>query len=72
MTRRPRRVAILLLTGFLAFAPPGTLLVTLVFLLGFMRRSWLLSAVVAGLGILMSGWLLYQRKYARRRSSRES
>ncbi|HEX8070229.1 MAG TPA: hypothetical protein VF546_09785 [Pyrinomonadaceae bacterium] len=71
MKRSLKRAAAPLLAGFLAFAPPGTLLVPLLLLLGFMRRSWLLAGLAAGLGVLTVGGFLYLRRRARRGGPRQ-
>jgi protein-S-isoprenylcysteine O-methyltransferase Ste14 len=44
--KSPKRVAALLLAGFFAFAPPGTMIFLLALAAGFLGRSWAVPAAV--------------------------
>lgn len=60
---RLKRIAALGLAGFLAFAPPGTLIVLAALLFGLLGRSWLLLGlcslvVLAGLAWLAWRWAM--------------
>jgi hypothetical protein len=44
--KSPKRVAALLLAGFFAFAPPGTMIFLLALAAGLMGRRWAIPAVV--------------------------
>ena len=57
--KRLKRVGVLLLGGFLAFAPPGTLILLASIALALFGKFWLIAGV----------WLLFKRK-GRPRSSR--
>jgi hypothetical protein len=57
---RLKRLAALLLAGFLAFAPPGTILFALALIAGFAGRGWL--AVVVGVGLAAGAALLLLRR----------
>jgi membrane protein implicated in regulation of membrane protease activity len=62
--KRPRRIAALLLAGFLAFAPPGTMIFLLALVAGFVGNRWAAGAVVlcaAAAAVL----LLVRRRRAR-------
>ena len=55
--KSPKRIAALLLAGFLAFAPPGTLIFLFALLVRLVGRRWaVLVAVIcvgAGVGLLL-------------------
>ena len=63
--KSPKRITALLLAGFLAFAPPGTMIFLLALFVGFAGRRWAASAaalcLVAGAAVL-----LYRRRRRRR------
>jgi hypothetical protein len=44
--KSPKRVAALLLAGFLAFAPPGTMIFLLALAAGLLGRRWAVLAAV--------------------------
>jgi hypothetical protein len=48
--------------GFLAFAPPGTLIFIGVLLLGFLGKTWFIAGVAAGLGLLSVYVFVYREK----------
>jgi hypothetical protein len=66
--KSPKRIAAILLAGFFAFAPPGTLIFLFALLVGLVGRRWavLLAALClcAGAGFL----LLRRRRRARPRA----
>ena len=64
--KSPKRIAALLLAGFFAFAPPGTLIFLFALLVGLVGRRWALSlaAVCLGAGV---GLLLLRRRRRRAR-----
>jgi membrane protein implicated in regulation of membrane protease activity len=55
--KSPKRIAAILLAGFLAFAPPGTLIFLFVLLMGLVGRRWAVSlaalCLCAGAGFLL-------------------
>lgn len=67
--KSPKRIAALLVAGFLAFAPPGTLIFLLALFVGLFGRG--AAAVVGALGVVgLAALLLVRRRQARRRVSR--
>jgi hypothetical protein len=63
--RRYKRIAVLLLAGFFAFAPPGTLVFGLLLFLAVVKNLWARLAVLA-LAVGAGVWLLARRRRARR------
>jgi cytochrome c-type biogenesis protein CcmH/NrfF len=65
--KSPKRIAALLLAGFLAFAPPGTLIFLFALLIGVVGRRWAipLAALCLGAALLL---LLRRRRRARTRT----
>jgi hypothetical protein len=61
--KSPKRVAALLLAGFLAFAPPGTMIFLLALAAGFLGRRW--AAVAAVLFLCACAALLLLRRRRR-------
>ena len=53
--KSPKRIAALLLAGFLAFAPPGTLIFLFALLVGLVGRRWAvpLTALCLGAGAVL-------------------
>jgi len=71
--RRPKRIAALLLTGFLAFAPPGTIIFALALFVGFTGRRWRIVVVCAlGLAVGAALWTLRRRRAHPKSDSPES
>jgi Na+-driven multidrug efflux pump len=64
--KSPKRIAAILLAGFLAFAPPGTLIFLFALLIGVVGRRWAipLAALCLGAALLL---LLRRRRRARTR-----
>ena len=62
--RSLKRKAGLLLAGFLLFAPPGTLIVGALLLLGLVRNVWVLAGLV--LAAALVAVQLYRRGFIRR------
>lgn len=65
--KRYQRIAVLIVAGFLAFAPPGTLVFALLLFLAVVQNFWarlatLLCALAAG------AWLLIARRRRARRA----
>jgi hypothetical protein len=48
--------------GFLAFAPPGTLIFIGILLLSFLGRTWFIVGMSAGLGLLAIYGFIYREK----------
>ena len=65
MVKRLKRLAVLLVAGFFAFAPPGTLLLAAALLFGLLGKVWLAAAAV-GLAALAALWLFVKKRNARR------
>ncbi|MDQ1605530.1 MAG: hypothetical protein QOE01_3375 [Actinomycetota bacterium] len=65
--KSPKRIAALLLAGFLAFAPPGTLIFLFALLIGLVGRRWavLFAALCVGAGVTL---LLLRRRRLRARA----
>jgi len=59
----------MLLTGFLAFAPPGTLVLTLAIIIGLWERPWLAAAAALCLAALVAAWVLARRRSRARREA---
>ena len=68
--KRLKRVAIMLVAGFFAFAPPGTLIFAAALALGLLGKFWLLAGLCC-LVALAGVWLLLRRRAARGRSASE-
>jgi len=67
-----KRVAALLLAGFLAFAPPGTMIFLLALVVGFAGRRWAAAAAVLCLGACAALLLLRRRRRRARPRADES
>jgi membrane protein implicated in regulation of membrane protease activity len=65
--KSPKRIAALLLAGFLAFAPPGTMIFLLALTIGLLGRRWAV-AVVLCLCVCAALLLLRGRRRARPRA----
>ena len=63
--KSPKRVAALLLAGFLAFAPPGTMIFLLALAVGLLGRRW--AALAFALCLCACGALLLLRRSRRSR-----
>jgi membrane protein implicated in regulation of membrane protease activity len=68
--KSPKRIAALLLAGFLAFAPPGTMIFLLALVVGFAGRGW--GTVVVALGLACVAALLFVRRRRARLRGDES
>lgn len=68
--KRFKRIAILLVAGFFAFAPPGTLIFGLFLLLAVVKSLWARLALL-GAALLALAWVLARRRRARRRRETE-
>jgi hypothetical protein len=67
--KSPKRIAALLLAGFLAFAPPGTMIFLLALFVGLFGRGR--AAVFGAVGVVaVAALLLVRRRQARRRMGR--
>ena len=60
--RRPKRIAVLLITGFFAFAPPGTLIVGFIVILGLVRNVWLAAGGILALVAIGVTWIMLRRR----------
>lgn len=69
--RRIKRIAALLLAGFFAFAPPGTLIFGLLLFLSLIKNFWVRLALV-GLGLAAAAWLLTRWRLARRTTRKDT
>jgi len=65
--KSPKRIAAILLAGFLAFAPPGTLIFLFALLVGLLGRRWG-TAAVAALCLGACAALLLRLRRRRRRA----
>ncbi len=59
--KRFKRLTALLFTCFLAFAPPGTLILGLIFILGLVGNVWLIVGIILILILLGSAWFVARR-----------
>ena len=66
--RRSKRIAVMLVAGFLAFAPPGTLVFGLLLFLALVKNFWARLAFAAA-ALAAAAWLLLRRRRARERKS---
>lgn len=66
--KSPKRIAAILLAGFLAFAPPGTLIFLFALLVGVVGRRWAVPLVALCLGAGVVLLLLRRRRRARSRA----
>jgi membrane protein implicated in regulation of membrane protease activity len=68
--KSPKRIAALLLAGFLAFAPPGTLIFLFALLIGLVGRRWAwpLATLCLGAGAVFLLILRRRRRRARLRA----
>jgi membrane protein implicated in regulation of membrane protease activity len=64
--KRLKRIALFVLMGFLAFAPPGTLIVAGVVLSAFLGSAWYVVAAAAVLVVAALVLLLRRRRGKRR------
>jgi hypothetical protein len=69
MMKNPKRIAAILLAGFLAFAPPGTMIFLLALVVEFTGRRW--AATVAALCICVGAALILLRRRWHRARPRE-
>jgi hypothetical protein len=65
--RRLKRIAVLLLAGFLTFAPPGTLIFGAILILGLIGNVWVIVGVIVSL-IILTTLLLLRRHSAKKRN----
>ena len=70
--KSPGRIAAILLAGFLAFAPPGTLIFLFVLLVGLVGRRWAVPLPVLCLGAGVGLVLLRRRRRRTRARAAES
>jgi membrane protein implicated in regulation of membrane protease activity len=66
--KNPKRIAALLLAGFLAFAPPGTMILLLALAVGFVGRRWAVAAAALCICVCAAYLLLRRRRRARPRA----
>jgi membrane protein implicated in regulation of membrane protease activity len=66
--KSPKRIAALLLAGFLAFAPPGTLIFLFALLIGVVGRRWAVPLAALCVGAVVALLLLRRRLRARPRA----
>jgi hypothetical protein len=48
-----KKILSVLILGFFAFAPPGTLIIIGIFLLGLLGRAWFIFGVITGVILLI-------------------
>jgi hypothetical protein len=65
MLQRLKRLVVLVVAGFFAFAPPGTLIVGAALLFGLFGKVWLTIAAT-GLVTFATLWLVIKKSSARR------
>ncbi|MDQ3665965.1 MAG: hypothetical protein M3410_05070 [Acidobacteriota bacterium] len=64
--KSPKRIAVLLITGFFAFAPPGTLIFGFMIILGVFGNVWLVAGGALGLVVIAVTWLMIRRRAGKR------
>ena len=67
--KRAKRIAIVLGAGFLAFAPPGTLIFLGMLVVGLVGNAWLVAGGALGLTALGVGWWLWARANRRTKTT---
>jgi len=63
--KSPKRIAIIIGAGFLAFAPPGTLIFAAVLIIGFVGNAWLVAGGAVGLVVIGVSLLVWRRQAAK-------
>lgn len=56
-----KRIAALLFAGFLAFAPPGTIILSVIFIAGLIGNIWLTVGIMLTLILLGGAWFIARR-----------
>jgi hypothetical protein len=65
--KRIKKALLVLLAGFLAFAPPGTMIFLFILAVGIFRnRPVVLVVLLAAVFVLLAFWLIRRRRSARR------
>lgn len=62
--KSPKRIAVILITGFLAFAPPGTMIFLTMLVIGIVGNVWLVAGGAFGLAATGAVWLVLRRRRA--------
>lgn len=62
--KSPKRIAVILITGFLAFAPPGTMIFLTMLVIGIVGNVWLVAAGALGLAATGATWFVLRRRRA--------
>ena len=62
-----KKISTALILGFLAFAPPGTLIFIAVFALGLLRKTWFIAGLSVGLVLSAIYGFVYREKLAENR-----
>jgi len=71
--KSPKRIAVLLVTGFLAFAPPGTMIFGLMLILGIVGNRWLVAGGILGLAVVgFAAWLVSRRRAGKRADAKKT
>ena len=70
--KSPKRIAAIILAGFLAFAPPGTLIFLFALLVGLLGRRWAIPLTALCLGAAVAFLLLRRRRSRARPRAEES
>ena len=65
--KSPKRIAAILLAGFLAFAPPGTLIFLFALLVGLVGRRWAVPLAALCVGAAAALLLIRRRRLRRAR-----
>ena len=63
--KSPKRIAAIMLAGFLAFAPPGTLIFLFALLVGLVGRRWAVPLAALCVGAAVTFLLIRRRRRAR-------
>jgi uncharacterized membrane-anchored protein len=59
-----KKIISVIILGFLAFAPPGTLILTAIFIMGLFGKAWLIFGIITGLILLIVYGFVYRDKIA--------
>lgn len=59
-----KKIGVVLVVGFFAFAPPGTLIFIGVLLLGLLGKTWFFLGLIAGLILMAVYGFVYRHKLA--------
>lgn len=68
--KSPKRILVLIGAGFLAFAPPGTMIFLFLLLLGLIGNVWIVASIFC---LVIAGviWVVYRKRLLKRADSKK-